>query len=117
MDDPTVANQFEPIGAGSAQLAAGPVKTVCIEKQADGTFKVGLEEPEAESMTTGGGADLEGMEGMPPEAPEDNTKPAASIDEALDMARQILEGDDAGGMTVEQAFQGGFEGMPEKSGY
>lgn len=119
MDDPTVANQFEPTGASPA---AGPTKTVCIEMTADGTFMVGLEKPEAEPMT-GGGADMEGMEGMPPggaEEPEkSNMKPAASIDEALEMARGLLEGDESGEMTVEQAFQGGFNGepMPGKSGY
>jgi len=38
-----------------------------------------------------------------------NGKPAKTIDEALNLARQVLTGDD-GGMSVEQAFRGGFRG-------
>lgn len=38
-----------------------------------------------------------------------NGKPARTIDEALNLAREALTGDD-GGMSVEQAFRGGFQG-------
>lgn len=38
-----------------------------------------------------------------------NGEPAKSIDEVLNMAREKLTGDD-GGMSVEQAFRGGFGG-------
>lgn len=115
MDDPTTANQFEPTGAGSAQPESGPVKTVCIEMAADGSFKVGLEPKEPATMPGMGETESPDMEA----SEEAAMKPAGSIDEALDMARQLLEGDASGGMTVEQAFQGGFNGdpMPRKPGY
>jgi hypothetical protein len=48
-----------------------------------------------------------------------NGKPAKTIDEALNMAREILTGDD-GGMSVEEAFRGGFRGSelpPGDPGY
>ena len=38
-----------------------------------------------------------------------NGNPAQTIDEVLNMARELLVGDD-GGMSVEQAFRGGFKG-------
>lgn len=90
MDDPTVANQFEPAGSNPAQPpAAGPTKTVCIEMSADGTFKVGLEPPEPTPAPGMGETESPATEG----AEEDAMKPAGSIDEALQMARQLLEGD------------------------
>lgn len=48
-----------------------------------------------------------------------NGAPAKTIDEALNMAREKLTGED-GGMSVEQAFRGGFAGsmVPgDDSGY
>jgi len=48
-----------------------------------------------------------------------NGKPAKTIDEALNAAREILTGDD-GGMSVEEAFRGGFRGSelpPGDPGY
>lgn len=56
-----------------------PLKSVVIEQQADGSFLVGQEAPGPDAETPG-----EVDTGM---------QPAASIDEALDLARQLLQDD------------------------
>ena len=45
-----------------------------------------------------------------------NGKPAATIDDALNMAREILIGDD-GGMSVQEAFGKGFGDKDSGPGY
>lgn len=110
MDDPTVANQFEPTGAPPA---AGTTKTVCIEVQGDGTFKVGLEPQEPAAMPGMGETESPAMEA----GEEASMQPAASIDEALQMARQLLEGDQ--GSPEDQALAGynsGKRAMPASMG-
>lgn len=78
---------------------------ICIESQDDGTYLVGEDAPMGEGAEMG--------EGMPQEMVQDQAqgmKPAASLDEALEMARGLLGSSNSGGMSVEQAFQGGFNG-------
>ena len=59
--------------------------TICIEKYADGTFKVGIEPPEGENQGYAEGSAEE-------ETGEDSyMQEARSIDEALDMARTLME--------------------------
>ena len=74
------------------------MKSVTITANEDGSFMVSQEMPEA----------MEGAEMQPemqgaPEAPEGQQ--AASIDEALDMARQMLQDD---GRSEEQAMMDGY---------
>lgn len=82
-------------------------KVVCIAMSADGTFKVYMNE-EDDSVQK-----IPGMEPTP--APEGQS--ASSIDDALEMARQMLEGAPSEEMSVEQAFQGGFNGEQPKGAY
>ena len=86
---------------------AAPTKTVYIEMAADGSLTVGLKS----EMDMMGGME-EGMEGMEgaPEGAEPGMKPAASIDEALQMARQLLEGDQ--GSPEEQVMAGYTKSKP-----
>lgn len=87
-----------PMGA-EAEAPATPVKTICINVMADGTFSVYKEAPEAEQADP--------MMAEAPEAPEaeEPAQPAASIDEALNMARQMLQDD---GRSQEQAVMDGY---------
>lgn len=85
---------------------------ICIESQPDGTFLVG------EDSSMGEGAEM--GEGMPQEMAMDQSQgmqPAASLDEALDMARQLLESD---GRSDQEQMQAGYDKgqrqMPAKMG-
>lgn len=85
---------------------------ICIESQDDGTFLVGEDAPMGEGAEMG--------EGMPQEMAMDQSQgmqPAASLDEALEMARQLLQDD---GTTPEQQVQAGYDKgqrqMPAKMG-
>ena len=80
-----------------------PGPAVTITKQADGSYSVAPETDEA--ATT---AETPAMEGQ--EAGQGQT--AKTLDEALDLARAMLEGGADEGMSVEQAFSNGFEGQP-----
>ena len=71
--------------------------SVTITKNPDGTFMVSSGDDES--------AESPEMEAQEPEEPQG--QPAKSIDEALDMARQMLQG---GEMSVEEAFGKGFNG-------
>jgi len=114
--DPTIGMQPE-------QPAADV--TVCITKKADGTYLVGLERPEAEeAMATSQPGAAQAMPGMPPAAggsgepgEQDGMQPAEDIEQAMTMARQLLEAGASEEMTVEQAFQGGFNDEPAQPGY
>lgn len=75
-----------------------PLKSVTIELQSDGTFLVGTEPS---------GPDAEGMGEMAQDT-AGGMQPAATIDEALQLAKTLLSQDE--GMSPEQAFQGGFKG-------
>lgn len=73
---------------------------ICIESQDDGTFLVG--EDMDMPMDTGM------AEGMPQEMAMDQSQgmqPAAGLDEALDMARQLLQDD---GRSPEEAELAGY---------
>jgi len=91
------------------------MKTICIEMLDDGSFSVYEGAPEAEE-----GMEAAQMEGMPamPEVESDSTQgqPAATVDEALELARGMLGGEQAApGKSPEELFQGGFtkaRGMP-----
>lgn len=64
------------------------MRTVEIQMGDDGQFKVGLE-PETEEAQG-----MQGAQGAPvPEGEEDFLKPVASLDEALQVARDLLSGD------------------------
>lgn len=94
-----------PMGA-EAEAPATPVKTICINVMADGTFTVNEEAPEAEEA-----APMMGQEpAEPPEAAEPAGQPAASIDEALNLARQLLQND--GRSAEEQMMAGYAKGKP-----
>lgn len=79
-----------PMSDAQSQPAAGPLPvedestSVTITMSAEGTYSV--------SSNTEG------------------ARPAASLDEAIEMARALLGGDD--GITVEQAFSSGFNDTP-----
>lgn len=94
----------DPAQPDQAAQAPQPVKTICIDVMADGTFMVGTEEPEAGAMP-GMGAEM-GGEGAEPA--EETMKPAASLDEALEMARGLLQND--GRSPEEQAMAGYSKG-------
>lgn len=95
-------------------------KTICISQQDDGTFSVYEEKAEgmeampgmdaAPSMAPDGQApaspDMAGMEAQ--EANQGQT--AKTLDEAMMLAKSMFDEGGEGGMSVEQAFQGGFEG-------
>lgn len=102
-----------PAEAGMPEAPAAPVKTICINVMADGTFTVNEEAPEAEEA----GPMMGEAPAEPPEAAEPAAQPAASMDEALNLARQMLEGAKSEEMSVEQAFQGGFKGTQQPGAY
>lgn len=100
------------------------MKTVEIEMEDDGTFSVGSPPPETEEAGEAEGSPQdagEDTEGSPAEESEEKAymKPAKTIDEALDMARQLLVGGDEKEQQAQadadmqsgyQAVRGGGEG-------
>ena len=64
------------------------MKTICIEQLEDGTYSVYDESQGGEDMVA-----AESMPGMGAPAGKDS-QPAATVDEALDLARQLLTGDE-----------------------
>lgn len=79
-------------------------KTVCITSNADGSFSVG----DHAAYMAEEGAEMEGETGDIGEKP--GMTLAASIDEALDMARQMLQDD---GRSPEEAVMSGYnKGKP-----
>ena len=86
-----------------AMLAAPEAEgtTVCITMLPDGSFKVYAE---------GAEEDMPGAEPMTEEQESAGAQTAGSMDEAFKLARGMLEGGAGEGMSVEQAFQGGFNG-------
>ena len=96
-----------PGALATPEPAAGPVKTVCIEMAADGSFKVGLEPKEPAAMPGMGETESPDMEA----SEEAAMKPAASIDEALNIARQLLSGDNR---SPEEAIMAGYNSGPKK---
>lgn len=86
---------------------AAPAKTVCITASPDGTFSVG--DHDAYMAQQGGGEEMgEAPEapGMGAEMPEKpGMTPAASIDEALELARQMLQDD---GRSAEEQMMAGY---------
>lgn len=102
----TMALPQAPMAQDPAAVPAAPEQTgsaVTITKLPDGTFTVAPETDDA-AMTP----ETPGMESQE----ESSAQPAATIDEALDLARQMLDG--GGEMSPEQAFSDSFEG---KAGY
>lgn len=102
------------MGAESAPPAA-PVKVICISQQADGSYSVYEEAPEAEEAMPGAeaGAEMGGMAGAMGEMSEGaapGAQPAASIDEALELARGLLQND--GRSPEEQMLAGYSKGAP-----
>lgn len=81
-----------------------PLKSVTIEAQPDGTFLVGIEPPEsAEGVEP---TEMpEGTEGDMAEDQSEGMQPAGSIDDALDLARQMLQDD---GRSPEDAMMAGY---------
>lgn len=87
---------------------------ICIESQDDGTFLVGEDAP----MGEGGMPEMgEALSSEMAQDPSQGMQPAASLDEALEMARQLLQDD---GTTPEQQVQAGYDKgqrqMPAKMG-
>lgn len=80
--------------------------SVTITRASDGTFTV--TEGEDSGSAPGGMTELTPGGEQPSEA-----QTAASLDEALDMVRQMLDPGDEGGMSVEEAFGKGFNGEME----
>lgn len=88
---------------------AAPAKTVCITASPDGTYSVG--DHDAYMAQQGGGEEMGGME--TPEAPgmgaemaeKPGMTPAATIDEALELARQMLQDD---GRSAEEQMMAGY---------
>lgn len=72
-----------------------PLKSITIEMHEDGHFMVGAESAELPEGTADGMA-MGAQSGM---------QPAADIDEALDLARQMLQ---EGGMTEEESVMTGY---------
>ena len=96
------------------------MKTICIKSLDDSTFSVYEEAEEGmEGMEAAPGATAAPMAGMP-EVESDSTQeepeqPAATLDEALEIARGMLGGEQAAGKSPEELFQGGFQkarGLP-----
>lgn len=82
---------------------------ICIESQDDGTFLVGKDAPMGEGAEMGA---------MPQEMPQgQGMQPAASVDEALELARQLLQSD---GRSDQEQVQSGYDKgqrqMPAKMG-
>ena len=103
---------FPPEAAPAMGEMAAPAKTVCITASPDGTFAVG--DHEAYMAQQGGGEEMGEMpEAMGAEmAEKPGMTPAASIDEALDLARQLLQDD---GRSPEEAMMAGYsKGAPAK---
>lgn len=92
---------FPPEAAPAMGDMAAPAKTVCITASPDGTFAVG--DHEAYMAQQGGGEEALAMGAEPAEKP--GMTPAASIDEALDMARQMLQDD---GRSAEEQMMAGY---------
>jgi hypothetical protein len=88
------------------------MKTICIEAKDDGTYSVYEESARSEAAEiempgTGGPAEVPG------EA-EQGAQTAQSVDEALDLARQMLQDD---GRSEEQQMQAGYQrGRPMAGG-
>ncbi len=87
--------------ATPVEAPAAPVKIICISQQADGSFSVYEEAPEAAEP-------MPGQEAADPQAPEAQT--AASVDEALALAGQLLQAD--GRSPEEQMMAGYKKGAP-----
>ena len=87
---------------------------ICIQTQEGGSFSVYDEEASASEAPAG--MPMGGQMPAEPAAPQGQT--AASVDEALDIARQMLGGEGmAPGKSPEELFQGGFakaSGVPLK---
>lgn len=79
------------------------LKSVTIETQEDGTYLVG-KDTEAPMMAE------EGAEEMAQDAGQ-GMQPAATIDDALDLARQMLQ---EGGMTDEESVMAGYASAKPK---
>ena len=76
-----------------------PLKSVTIEAQEDGSFLVGTEPAaEATEMPEGSMGDMTEDQG-------EGMQPAASLDEALDLARQMLQDN---GMSEEESVMAGY---------
>lgn len=94
------------------------MKSVTIAENEDGTFSVYEEKPEAAEpaaampgMEAGAEMPMGDMSAMDEEAAPEG-QPAASIDEALDLARQMLQDD---GRSPEEAMMAGYsKGAPAK---
>lgn len=85
---------------------------MCITMTPDGTFNVYLEGAEPMEAPA-----MPGQPPIPEEQESAGAQTASSIDDALEMARQMLEGAPSEEMSVEQAFQGGFNGEQSKGSY
>lgn len=93
------------------------MKTICISAKDDGSFSVYEEKPEAmepmggeEGMPQAPEAAAGALPGQPMEEAEPEGTPVASIDEALEMARQMLQDD--GRSPEEQMMAGYAKGKP-----
>lgn len=80
---------------------AAPAKTVCITANPDGSFAVG--DHAVYMAEQGGGEEAPAMGAEPAEKP--GMTPAASIDEALELARQMLQSD---GRSAEEQMMAGY---------
>lgn len=98
--------------------------TVCIEIDADGRISVGQEPEEgAESADTGAAAapggmmDLSQPQGDEESAENDYMQPVQSINEALSVARRLLQGN-AGASSEQGAADSAFQSRrPAKTGF
>jgi hypothetical protein len=89
-------------------------KCVCIEMEDDGSISVGLEPTDMAEGGQGGGGGAEGSQGQE-DAESSYMKPAKSLDDALQVAKDLLTSDQAqqaqdGPDVARQAMQDGFNG-------
>lgn len=95
----TMPPETDPAMGAEAAPPAAPVKTICISQQADGTYSVYEEGPESAEP-----APMPGQEPAEKAAPPE-AKTASSLDEALQLAAQLLQSD---GRTPEEQMMAGY---------
>lgn len=97
-------------GDGSMMDEADTGYTIEIEVAGDGSITVSAE-TSAQEESEGSGESAEGADGS---SGDNEGTPVDSIEEALDLAKQIFKNNGqmpkSNGMSVEQAFKGGFDG-------
>lgn len=106
-------------GSDPAMGDTGPkeVRTYCIEEYADGTFKVGIEAPEAPETPEDPAAPDDQAEGDDDQTEGDDDQgyqPAKSLDDALKMVKQLSMSQDTSKNDMQAGFSQAF-GEPGQS--